>query len=182
MRSPNPDPGDSARAWPEGRRWPWVRAEGALCAGTCSGSVPYQKQNIFYTLKKKKLFLPLAWISSGLFLKPCLGWELRVSRDGGDLRPGGPQSRGPGIAHSSDAPRLVSGHQTRNPGGAPAAARLTSMPVTRGVGTRSAEGSQRLRAGRALLPAPQKPPNSHLTSLRSAARPPRAPVWAEPSP
>lgn len=35
----------------------------------------------FYTLKKK-MFLPVAWISLGLFLKPCLGWELQVSRDG----------------------------------------------------------------------------------------------------
>lgn len=32
-------------------------AGGALCAGTCSGCVPYKKQNIFYTLKKKCSFL-----------------------------------------------------------------------------------------------------------------------------
>lgn len=57
---------------PRGGGWLWVRAEGARCAGTRSGCVPYEKQNIFYTLKKKKMFLPVAWISPGLFLKPCL--------------------------------------------------------------------------------------------------------------
>ena len=58
---------------PRGGGWLWVRAEGARCAGTRSGCVPYEKQNIFYTLKKKKkMFLPVAWFSPGLFLKPCL--------------------------------------------------------------------------------------------------------------
>ena len=35
-----------------------VLGERALCAGTCSGCVPYEKQNIFYTLKKCSFLLP----------------------------------------------------------------------------------------------------------------------------
>lgn len=57
LLSPNPDQGDGARAWAERRRWLRVRGEGALCAGTCSGCVPYEKQNIF-THWKKMFLLP----------------------------------------------------------------------------------------------------------------------------
>lgn len=88
LRSPNPDLGDHARALAERRRWLWVRGEGAQCAGTCSGCVPYEKRNIFYTLKKE-IFLPVAWISPGLFLKPNVL--------GGSARPRGTEARyGPG--------------------------------------------------------------------------------------
>lgn len=116
-------------------------AGGALCAGTCSGCVPYKKQNIFYTLKKK-MFLPVAWISPGLFLKPSFGWKLPASRDGDKRRPGGPESRGPGLARLPDAARLESGHRSWRSGRAPAAPRLNSMPVTCGVGARFAKGAE----------------------------------------
>lgn len=140
LRSPNSDLGDHARALAERRRWLWVRGEGAHCAGTCSGCVPYEKRNIFYTLKKE-MFLPVAWISPGLFLKPCLGWERPASRDRGALRPGGPESANPGLARRPsaaesprrpDAPSLDT--KPGDPGRAPTAPGLNSMPVTRGVG------------------------------------------------
>lgn len=92
LRSPNPDPGDGARALLERRRWLWVRGRGPVCWNLqrlCS----LQEANIFYTLKKK-MFLPVAWISLGLFLKPSFGWELPASRDGDKRRPGGPESKG----------------------------------------------------------------------------------------
>lgn len=149
LRSPNPDLGDHARALAERRRWLWVRGEGAQCAGTCSGCVPYEKRNIFYTLKKE-MFLPVAWISPGLFLKPCLGWERPASRDRGALRPGGPESPNPGLARRSsaaesprrpDAPSLDT--KPGDPGRAPTAPGLNSMPVTRGVGAGFAAAGRR---------------------------------------
>lgn len=59
---PNLDP-DACPRLARGRRMA-VGAVEARC-WNCSGCVPYEKQNIF-TLKKK-MFLPVAWISPGLF-------------------------------------------------------------------------------------------------------------------
>jgi hypothetical protein len=75
---------------PERRLWLWARGETALCAGTCSGVFPTRSKT-FYTFFK--MLFPVAWISLGLFLKPCLGSDPRASRGGGTLRPGGPEDR-----------------------------------------------------------------------------------------
>lgn len=57
-----------------------------------------EAKHFLHIKKKKKMFLPVAWISPRLFLKPCFGWELPASRDGDARPPGGPESGGPGLA------------------------------------------------------------------------------------
>lgn len=107
-----------------GRRCPRLGREAAMAAGARGGGpVCWNLQRLcsvreakhFYTLEKN---VPVAWISLGLFLKPRLGGELRAPRDRGALPPWGPVlgSRGApsaaGSSRHSDAPRLVSRHQT----------------------------------------------------------------------
>lgn len=157
-----------------------MRAEGALCAGTCSGCVPYKKQKHFLHIKKKKNVPSCCLDLAGAIFKasPWVGAPGLAGRRR-SAAAAAPENQGPGLARRPNAPRLVSEHQ--DPGRAPAAPRRNCTPVTRGVGAQFAERSQRLRAGRALLPAPQSPPNSsHVSEIGRASC--KSPSWAEWSP
>lgn len=167
-----------ARAWPEGRRMAVGARGGSPMCWNSQRLCSLREAKHFLHIKKKKnvpsccldlagaIFkaLPLGGSSGPRGTEALCCWVLPLTP---------PQSRGPGLARRPEAARLVSGHQTWDPGREPAA----STSHARGPRRWSAVcwRDSAMRAGRALFPATQKPTDSHLSPPRSAARPPRVP-------
>ncbi|XP_047615464.1 transcription initiation factor TFIID subunit 4-like [Phacochoerus africanus] len=172
-----------------GRRCPRLARGAAIAVGARRGSPvcwnlqrlrSLQEAKTFFTHQKKKNVPSCCLDLAGAIFKasPWVGAPGLAGRRR-SAAAAAPENQGPGLARRPNAPRLVSEHQ--DPGRAPAAPRRNCTPVTRGVGAQFAERSQRLRAGRALLPAPQSPPNSsHVSEIGRASS--KSPSWAELSP
>lgn len=171
---------------PRGGGWLWVRAEGARCAGTRSGCVPYEKQNIFYTLKKKKNVPSCCLVLAGAIFKalPLGGSSGTRGTEAlcGWVHPPSPSPR-VGDLGSCAVPGPRGWCLDTKPGiQAERRLQLHPTPVARGFGARFAGGTPRCGLGGLFSLRPRSPP----TLIFRPQDRPRVlrgpPVWAERSP
>lgn len=169
LRSPNPDPGDGARALPERRRWLWVRGEGGPYVLKLAAVVLPTRSKTFLHIKKKEEegeeTVPSCCLDLAGAIFKALSW-VGAAGLAGQARCGlvrGPENQLPGLAlrpSAAGSPRHPDARSLDTWGSRPSttAPGLDSLPVTRSVGAGFMEECQRLRGRRALspeLPSPQ---------------------------